>query len=170
MKERPILFSAPMVRAILEGRKTQTRRVVKPQPDFDNQWIVCATPKKLTPELLAEECPFGQPGDHLWVREGLTRKPACLLGIEATNGVESAHYSADDCDLLNDSGFNICPWWGGKSLSAIYMPRWASRIDLEITGIRVERLQEISEEDCIAEGIEGAHYAAMKELQKEIKQ
>jgi len=159
VKARPILFSAPMVRALLDGRKTQTRRVVKPQPhhgpvgqivnlggaewamddgDLSGLWT----------------CPYGAPGDLLWVRESLGRRPASFLGIEATNGVENAFYTADGEGVVNEHEFDVCPWWNGKTRSSIHMPRWASRLTLEITDVRVERLQAISEADAIAEGIQ----------------
>lgn len=150
MKERPILFSAPMVQAILEGRKTQTRRVVKGRP---LQWL---TEHFFKPEFVAcaenHLCPYGHIGDRLWVRESLGKKLASFLGIEATNGVESAYYISNGDDVLDENGFNFCPWWKKKLLPAIHMPRWASRINLEITGVRIERLQDISEADAKAEG------------------
>jgi hypothetical protein len=123
VKERPILFSGPMVRAILDGQKTQTRRIVKPQPSIEGQ----------EPHLV--RCPYGVPGDRLWVREtwgegGMT-KPG-----------DPASYAAD----WPDAGA-IRKW-----RPSIHMPRWASRIDLEVTAVRVERLQAITEEDARAEG------------------
>ncbi len=144
MKERPILFSRPMVRAILDGRKTQTRRVVKPQPDGfhhstgEPSVFVGAFAKPIA-------CPYGVPGDRLWVREKLKR---CDAGW---------WYAADDTPVL------VCPQqktqsivWAHHKLGdvcvSIHMPRWARRITLEVTGVRVERLQEISEGDSIAEG------------------
>lgn len=165
MKTKPILFSAPMVQALLAGRKTQTRLVVKPQPEGspvsphkaekpwlsgDGKWrwmhgVVCR-------EDTARTCPYGQIGDLLWVRERIGRRPASFLGIEATNGVESAYFFADGEDVVDDHDFSLCPWWIRKSLPSIHMPRWASRITLEITDVRVERLQGISEDDAKAEG------------------
>lgn len=181
MKERPILFSGPMVRAILEGRKTQTRRVINPQPKMhrtDNE----AVPSQVTGfelnhygvSFLGEvetegtnsdrhaharpmftiKNPYGQPGDRLWVRESLGRRPASLLGIQAKNGVEEAFYRADEEPVLNPDGFNYCPTWKNKVCPPMHMPQWASRISLEITEIRVERLQDISELDALAEGAE----------------
>ena len=144
MKERPILFSAPMVQAILDGRKTQTRRVVKPQPtEFvggPGVTLQDGSPAPLIPlddsvEPYGREiaCPYGKPGDRLWVRE---------TWHDASSSLHScALYRADGIDLHWD-----------KWTPSIHMPRWASRITLEITSVRVERLQEISEADAQAEG------------------
>lgn len=151
MKERPILFSGPMVRAILDGRKTQTRRVVKPQP-FSNEEYRFNFPKPLRGGLLAcnylssHLCPCGQPGDWLWVRETWCHE------------FEGGYlYRADDLSGLApefvDGDGNPTGRSGWKP--SIHMPRAASRITLEITGVRVERLQEISEDDAIAEGVVG---------------
>jgi hypothetical protein len=123
-KERPILFSGPMVRAILGGRKTQTRRVVKPQ-EHAEQWPACGCAS-----------PYGRPGDRLWVRETWAPK-------QFEDGV---NYRASG-DLL-DTGH--CRW-----KPSIHMPRRASRILLEVTDVRVERLQRITGYDAMAEGIEG---------------
>jgi hypothetical protein len=160
VKERPILFSGPMVRAILEGRKTQTRRVVKPQPPHSCAYIIngkqnaaCCylakpppvnrptvwvppTPKSKTHLLI---CPYGQPGDRLWVRESHYMS---LLTHDGGAGV--VEYRADYCDELA-SGIRWSP--------SIHMPRWASRITLEVVSVRVERLHEISKEDAMAEGV-----------------
>ena len=130
MKERPILFSAPMVRAILEGRKTQTRRVVKSNWDAkdDDNWPMVMDEDGL---WFRQACPYGQIGDRLWVREAFF----------IDEGKGSVRYRA--------SG-HVSPF-GWKP--SIHMPRWASRILLEITSVRVERLQDISEVDALAEGI-----------------
>ena len=153
-KKRPILFSGPMIRAILEGRKHQTRRVVKPQPI---KWHTV----KLAPYQLEEEpgvwspltdksedrrCPYGVPGDRLWVRETF----ALVEWTDAHRVTEKDHvlYRADD---PNSSEWR--PEDGDRWKPSIFMPRWASRITLEVTEVRVERLQDISEEDVRAEGI-----------------
>ncbi|CUI30398.1 hypothetical protein [Achromobacter xylosoxidans] len=154
MRERPILFSGPMVRAILAGNKTQTRRVVKPQPA--GAW---AAPGKTS-------CPYGQPGDHLWVREAW-RSTADL----------DKHSGSQIADLCLDAGYNV-PWapiqyeadgarrdWKhtgtpphdgppqpGRYRHARFMPRFACRLVLEVTRVRVERLQAISYMDALAEG------------------
>ena len=151
MKERSILFNGEMVRAILEGRKTQTRRVVKPQPlwVYDNKVPVKtedADPKG------AIKCPYGQPGDRLWVRE-------TFMGplIDEDGDYSNGYHSPEFCEYRADGG--PAPEWvdmdgenhqGWKP--SIHMPRWASRILLEITAVRVERLQEISDVDAEAEG------------------
>lgn len=150
MKERPILFSAPMVRAILEGRKTQTRRVINPQPtgrgSSDGK-----SETTLHYELLygAIKCPFGQIGDQIWVRENYRtdRQVDSAKPSELSKG-EPILYEADS--VFRTYGCHPLEW--GKQRPSIFMPRWASRIQLEITGVRVERLQEISEEDAQAEG------------------
>lgn len=183
MKEHPILFSEPMVKAILEGRKTQTRRIIKSTMntihDVGNpkmlyaDWplsrlhsIVNGVAKfnvqndvdNYTTEQV--KCPYGQPGDRLWVRE------SCAIGFN------------DDCDLVCDymadgkrRWFELTPdneryaatYINDGRRPSIFMPRWASRITLEITKIRAERLQEISEMDAVCEGIdwrkEGPTYA-----------
>ena len=157
--EHPILFSAPMVKAILEGRKTQTRRVVKPQPKLDpagatfryqkgsalcSYWVPNDAGIRDISRLCAEQCPYGVPGDRLWVKETFVEYPPLL----PTDSHGTVHYHADD------EHDGVRPWNGQKWKPSIFMPRWASRITLEIEYVRVQRLQEISEEDAIAEGIE----------------
>jgi hypothetical protein len=134
MIERPILFSAPMVRALLDGSKTQTRRVVKPTPEWIGQSGVLSYRGRVgLPHAL---CPYGQPGDRLWVRETHMDLGACYLyRADAAAEQERAIVAPRQ------------PW-----RPAIHMPRAASRITLEITGVRVERLQDISEDDALAEG------------------
>jgi hypothetical protein len=172
MKERGILFSGPMVRAILEGRKTQTRRVVKPQPPPDAKRF--SESRGVWRETLAApgarwRCPYGIPGDRLWAREtwrvssesnhtpdGLsgTKKIYIAYKAGAFAGVARQHRedfrTPEDDDLASRA-------WGKSRVDAwrpsIHMPRWASRITLEITGVRVERVQEISGSDAVAEGI-----------------
>ena len=132
MKERPILFSAPMVRAILSGAKTQTRRIVK------NAHMM-SVDGELVP--IAAFCPYGQPGGRLWVRETF----ACVC----TQEMRYVEYKADR-SLADFDGYDNPA--GGRWRPSIHMPRWASRITLEITDVRVERLQDISEADAVAEG------------------
>jgi len=176
MKEHPILFSTPMVQAIMEGRKTQTRRIVKPQPPSSKCEFIGAR------EFLASDkigyywsdgthnnmqgfwpgiekdlyCPYGHPGDVLWVRE--TFAPA--LGDVA--------YKADYSQSVLDEPRNKGIW-----KPSIHMPKAAARIWLEITEVKVERLQNISNEDVIAEGVKadiatdhprGVHYTAFSDL------
>ena len=127
MKERPILFSAPMVRAILDGRKTQTRRIVKQKhlPFLEN-----ITGNFLDGKWDQRPFPYGKPGDRLWVRETFCYHDDLAMYL----------YKADDV--------TCCKW-----KPSIHMPRIASRILLEVVNVRVERLNDISEEDAIAEGI-----------------
>ncbi|MWK59394.1 hypothetical protein GO594_25685 [Pseudomonas otitidis] len=135
MRERPILFAGPMVRAILSGEKTVTRRVMKPQPDFLGSMVDPNTPfRTLGAGLHARiTCPYGEPGDRLWVRETYG-DAGCRLT-----------YRAD----LEDGAHCMVKRW----IPSIHMPRSASRILLEITAVRAERLQDISDKQCVAEGI-----------------
>lgn len=154
MKERPILFSGAMVRALLAGTKTQTRRVVKPQFAADAIPAEMGATNERGHQIAghsgmwwcdaegnhekAIRCPYGQPGDRLWVRETFS-DDWCEYG-------HPVQYRADgelDSDMF-DAGVKWRP--------SIHMPRWASRITLEVTGVRVERLQDISEADARAEG------------------
>lgn len=154
-RERPILFSGPMVRAILDGRKVQTRRIVKPQPVpaersalFDVERIrwgdVCEGLPEMVAVLMESRSPY-KPGMHLWVRETWSEIPEARPSGYFTDPKwigRRTWYAAD-----NDK-----PTWGGKWRPSIFMPRWASRITLEITGVRVERLQDITRLDCVEEG------------------
>lgn len=137
MKERPILFSGPMVRAILDGSKTQTRRVIK--CDKIKNCIVHQCGGKS--EAVLKLCPHGHPGDRLWVRETWR----CRGGreYEYQRHQPSVMYRADAAPESY-----VCDDWR----PSIHMPRWASRITLEIESVRVERVQEISEEDAKSEG------------------
>jgi len=178
MKERPILFSAPMVRAILNGKKTQTRRVVKPQPTLEHVlrgWVKSSRPKghegktifakhdgTFFQDHLYVRCPYGDIGDRLWVRE--TWQGPLLEDSETNPAIDwygpshiekyksPAHcvYRADEVPTPEyvDIEDNLCHGWK----PSIHTPRWASRILLEITNVRLERLQDISEEDALAEG------------------
>ena len=166
MKERPILFSEPLVRAILAGQKTQTRRVVKPIPDFvaGNGSIVARfTPDDQKLGRLGEtiKCPYGQPGDRLWVKETWRHTASSLEDARAitediTSGIaidwratyidkciQHLGFTREDAEM---DDFEI---WR----PSIFMPRWASRILLEVVSVRVERLHGISEADAVAEGI-----------------
>lgn len=173
MKERPILFSAPMVRAILGGSKTQTRRIVKPQPDyfacgwpcvFGKECFMrnCIMSHKDNKHLTALKSPFGKTGDQLWVRETWRHTASSLDEARAiTEDVMSGSavdWRADYIDRLIKTGeFTrntaevACDFETWKP--SIHMPRWASRIQLEIVDVRVERLNEIGESDAIAEGV-----------------
>lgn len=179
MKERPILFSSEMVRALLDGRKSQTRRVIKPQPpgrifrkpscwnsaSFEDEWV----------------CPYGQPGDRLWVRECWrvgawdTDTDSIAVDYRADNScrkewLEVPEHSEDMFQRLWEQstidaeragtkydaegeyhwkpGESPCRW-----RPSIHLPRWASRITLEITNVHVQRLQKISESDAKTEGV-----------------
>lgn len=166
-KERPILMSAPMVRAILDGHKTQTRRIVMPsrhQRTYVRQtwgervptpieWNEMAhDAAKILSHQAISACPYGPPGDHLWVREGgwQTKIPSQR---ELGEGADTRPKYAYDADRINQSEAEQFKVWGWKRRPSISMPRWASRLTLEITGIRAERLQEITEEDALAEGV-----------------
>lgn len=175
MKERPIIFTAPEVRAILAGRKTMARRIVKPQPypngyRFDGRDILCHIDDLPPSAMLMDvgrgkhrgptsnlegweaHCPYGQPGERLWVRESFSG-PRCM---DAQGGCAAAPPSKWG------DGSRIWYWADGnpdagdwtKPRSGIHMPRWAARITLEIESVRVERLQDISEDDAMAEGVE----------------
>lgn len=158
MKERPILFSAPMVRAILEGRKTQTRRVMKPQPTIDGGWYQLPNYAASGERSFKSgapffgSCPYGKSyeNDLLWIRE--------THSINDFRGADVPEGDRADCEILyraTDANhvLNLEDDEGLKWRPSIHMPRWASRITLEITDVRVERLQEISEADAIAEGV-----------------
>lgn len=170
MKERPIIFTAPEVRAILAGRKTVTRRVVKPQPypngyRFDGREILCHIDDLPANAMLLDvgrgkaryttsnlegwglHCPCGQTGDRLWVRETFLHEPADYCW-EASVSIPvrpaMTIYRAD----ADPTGVGTAGW-----KSPIHMPRSLSRITLEIESVRVERLQDISSDDCVAEGV-----------------
>jgi len=153
MNEHPILFSAPMVRAILEGKKTQTRRVIKPQPKCPSLLFYVDDREWRDGDGTHLKCPYGVPGDQLWVREAwarsqrLDRLPPRKLEFLTANPdfpKSTIYYRADSCDGINPLR--------GKWRPSIHMPRWASRLTLEVAGVRVERLQNITEEDVFAEG------------------
>lgn len=146
MKERPILFSGEMVKAILEDKKTQTRRVIKPQPvqDPDRSWRIEMHPRsgynseRTMRYHLPNRCPYGESGDRLWVRE-------TWAGDEFTGYA----YKATEPDALPFGEEVTFTKWR----PAIHMPRSASRITLEVVNVRVERVQQILPGEAIAEGI-----------------
>lgn len=160
MKERPIIFDGESVQAILEGCKTQTRRVIKPQPNTI-RWCPIQNSRRYDgwedehgkPYL----CPYGKPGDRLWVRETWFADPPydgtwdeCGFsdGIIENFSVLPERFKSPEFVLYKST-------WKGVDLrwrSTIHMPRWASRINLEVVNIRVERVQDISEQDAVAEG------------------
>ena len=153
--QRPILFSGPMVRAILEGRKTQTRRIIKDatgsfwdhrawKPEVVNgaitHWVSLDSMNEghiFGAGAPQRVCPYGKPGDQLWVRE------SCYVQAAPSEGSTGfILYKATDPDAPV-----------GRWTPSIHMPRWASRINLEVVSVRVERLNDITEEDAIAEGV-----------------
>jgi len=153
MNARPILFSAPMVRALLAGTKTQTRRIVKPQPNLaavhepvrpeprgNGCWIFMVHTDRPHYQFATGgvRCPYGSPGDLLWVRETWARYKI----------------NQDSCEIAYRA--TPAPDWpeGGNWRPSIFMPRQRSRITLRITDLRVQRLQETNEADAIAEGAE----------------
>lgn len=148
-KERPILFSAPMVRAILDGRKTQTRRIVKPQPHAGVRKSPFVASGLEDGHGRGLRCPFGAPGDRLYVKEAV-RFPAACDGFAPSAIAPNVPiwYEADGAKA-NITNAGQC----GRYRHAMFMPRWASRITLEITDVQVQRLQEISDEDALAEGL-----------------
>lgn len=170
-KERPILFSGPMVRAILEGRKTVTRRPVKggqiprlEYPDSPEPWIAVGQhhPRygfvvhgKTERECAVKvgelgACPFGEPGDRLWVREAWLADAQLdsIVPRDLSQG-EPIMYPADGS--VRQTGCAMVSQ--GRGRPSIHMPRWASRILLEITAVRVEHLQDISDDQAKAEGM-----------------
>ena len=217
MKERPIIFSAPMIRAILEGRKTQTRRVLKCDSHIErigtpHEWNRGRADDRMKrwkdwgprtghallhsgESVFALRCPYGQPGDRLWVRETWTWEGGSSTYPRDTPLPDGAYdklyvrYAADGSKRTIETGGNVLPvprqppqregeeyclrdapadfvytgdntyvdrlgrWWKRK-IPAIHMPRWASRILLEVTDVRVQRVQEISDDDCESEGIQ----------------
>lgn len=158
MKARPILFSAPMIRALRDGRKTQTRRIVKPQPFADDSvagWAVidrAGSIRRWHPALAEMDCPYGKPGDLLWVRENGWERPERTPQMMREGADTWAPYYYD-ADGLTDAENEQFKAWGFKRRPSIHMPRWASRITLRLTDVRVERLQDISIIDARAEGV-----------------
>ncbi len=153
IKERPILFSGPMILALLAGKKTQTRRAMKPQPVEDNGllwWHYSKNEGTANNEAgqpaksWLQKCPYGQVGDRLWVRETLFWS-TCDDGWCYQAGNDPVMLETYTAPILLKEK---------PAIPSIHMPREASRILLEITDVRVERLNDISEADAIAEGIE----------------
>jgi hypothetical protein len=159
---RPMLFSGQMVRALLAGTKTQTRRVMKLQPpEATVQFCTYHHPDPRTHHWamdsgtllnFAVPCPYGQPGDQLWVRENGWQRPhrTAKMMREGADTWQPYYYDADG--ITADDACNF-KQWGFIRRPSIHMPREASRITLEITQVCVERLQNISETDALAEGI-----------------
>lgn len=166
MKERPILFSGPMVRAIIDGRKTQTRRILTIDPAYEFTEIIIAErdtrvyfelSRKIKDRPLAIpichiKCPFGTVGDHLWLRETwAVGNPFDHVAPSLLHDTCAVDYAADEKRIWS-------PEDQGRWRPSIHMPRWASRITLEITDISVQRLQDIGKDgrkakDVLSEGI-----------------
>jgi len=177
-KERPIIMSAESVRAILDGRKKQTRRVAKEivkreredgdlgrpvRLDADGSWSFWRPGNTVGLEDFAQvaypegggfRCPYGVPGDRLWVKEVLVKEQWVDLPDRSIRVTPYICYEADGKTVCKD-GSPAWPWERDK-LPSIFCPRWASRLLLEITDVRVERVQEISFEDCQAEGCDSS--------------
>lgn len=171
MKAHPILFSGPMVRALLADQKTQTRRVMKPQPVgvpegayFDRynngiNWNFWTADDKMCNHITGAikntchwRCPYGEPGYLLWVRETLA---VVGEGFDYdADGSLASEITDSNADLWGRYGHEDGPDIHPTRIPSIFMPRWASRLTLRITDVRVQRLQDISEEDAKAEGSE----------------
>jgi hypothetical protein len=161
VQEKPILFSGPMVRAVMDGRKTQTRRVVKPLPSWQvhsicdpsaaaDPWAVWFHYPETERVGHLRNCPYGKPGDRLWVRETWNRCVCAACDKALPN--KGPHGCVYRASYNGPSGQVFKP--------SIHMPRWASRLTLEIVSVQVERVQDISEEDAIAEGCKAEVYTA----------
>lgn len=163
MADFPIIFSAPMVRALFAGRKTMTRRLLYTRRKVKNGKVNATMLQgyepgsgRLTPEGFPDDhgpdefftltgWHKAKPGDRLWVRENLVRGAANV-----------ARYNVDHGQVWSPAGptGGVAPWrWQKPNLNSIHMPRWASRLTLELTATRIERLQDIREADAIAEGV-----------------
>lgn len=180
MTEKPILFSAPMVRAILAGQKAQTRRAVKGNPvemvrlmrkikaldGYDEptgEFGFCETHSRVINKHV--KCPYGQPGDRLWVRETWCPANSDDGPVVLYKADTGRRYLVDESYPVDydkfPAGKGAWTAWAGDVESgsdkayrpSIFMPRWASRITLKVTNVRVQRLQDISEEDAKAEGV-----------------
>lgn len=165
MKQKPILFSSEMIQAILEGRKTQTRRTVKPQPvdvsDIDDEnlegcFVLDGKLRKADRYGSFEvPCKYGSVGDLLWVKESYRNRSVPYWQDDM--GHDCIQYKAD---YINPKG----SW-----TSPIYMPKSAARIWLQITNIRVERLKDITEEDAIAEGVQTINVMVYPEMNNDVR-
>ena len=155
MTEHPIIMGTWSMQRILAGAKTQTRRLISPQPTFHFdrpqwQWVWTYPRSKTTistslPPSIEAWCAPWQPGDLLWVREGLVK---CRhTGIVV--------YEEDHCSPARRNGHTVIWPWKRDRLPSIFCPRWASRLTLRVKSLRAELIQDISHEDCLAEGLYG---------------
>jgi len=178
IKERPILFSTDMVQALLAGRKTQTRRIIKPQPEKAAYGKVNWKGRELTLNSFSNHSPYGQVGDLLWVREGFHLDKNDQFCDESsthdTFTYKADHYHRDVKRIgVNYDNIDLCTegWYDTdypeetKWRPSIHMPKVAARLWLKVINVKVERLDAISDEDAIAEGIAkppsdetGVHY------------
>ena len=162
MRERPIIFNADMVRAVLDGRKKQTRRIMREQPEvipkedeFDQPgfWIPFNAGKTMVRnEDMYIACPFGLKGDRLWVRETFrvhSRATDVATLVYKASEQQSWTQQTHRVPIEKCNKPAVVDTW----TPSIHMPIWASRITLEVTGVRVERLRDISEKDAAAEGV-----------------
>jgi hypothetical protein len=169
VRERPILFSAEMVRLLLAGEKTQTRRVVKLPKHIAHDEVELQRMQdgyadgvrpvweyNDEPNAFSTRCPFGAVGDRLWVRERFMPLPLESAPSDPAPTDWLIDYAADGRseEKVAPAGYNPMLYNHVRYTPSIFMPRWASRLTLDIAGVRVERLQEISESDAKAEGVE----------------
>ncbi len=160
MTERPILFSSPMVRALMSGTKTQTRRALKVQPidvspmkgaNLGREWVGLMQ-REPEPKGVVFACKFGVPGDQLRVRETAWERPQRTEKM-MREGADTWPPYFYDADGISEAEHEQLKAWGWKRRPSIHLPRLGSRITLEIVAVRVEKLQDISEEDALAEGV-----------------
>ncbi len=189
VKERPIIFSAPMVRALLAGTKIQTRRIIKVQPDDERYRIstLMSTTGDRRNEgrhfwgrysaignsLLSRSegyfpCPYGQPGDRLWVRETSLISPKNFADYTDYSYFDTEGHGRIVQHLATSPNRKAATDLGvTKATPSIFMPRWASRILLEITAVRCERLQDITEADAVNEGVNVVNIGKTKGVEYE---
>lgn len=173
MTALPILFSGPMVRALIEGRKTQTRRRVKARDlGFDNEDVMDFPAELLPSDFAGAKCPYGKPGDLLWVRETCRAHELSDTEVEAMEpplgkrdrlyGLDGVVFAADNKFAAIQNTREAAEAWvdlnhyrgkRGATVPPIHMPRWASRLTLRITAVRVQRLNDINGLDARAEGL-----------------
>lgn len=171
-RERPLIFTAESMRGLLDGSKTQTRRLVKDAPadtyevvssllaDHGDLWeFRCRGERGMEHHPIAIRCPYGSPGDRIWCKESYALAPACNDPDPEDQDDWSVVYRSDSdgrpwLSSLDENAVEVKPPWR----SPLFMPRWASRLTLELVEVRVQRLQEISEADAIAEGVTFTDY------------